>query len=98
MAAGTITSAIPFNATIKISPTKQEAIAITANNASSQQVLCFDGNTWVNDWTATVGGTGTTRRFDVAYETNYGDVIVVYSANVATTNELTYHTKLGSTG
>lgn len=92
------TSGLTFQ--IRISPTKQEAIAGYVNSSGVLQIMCYNGTTWTNEWPTppTVGGTGTTRRFDIAYETNSGDVMVLYSTNVATTNELAYRTKLGSTG
>ncbi len=81
--------------TIRSSPTKTEAIAGYVTNGGVLQVMCFDGSTWVNEWTTTVGGAGTTRRFDISYETNSGDAIVLYGTNVGTTNEMAYRTKSG---
>ena len=84
---------------IKTSPTKQEAIVGYVTNGGVLRIMCFDGNTWTSDWTVTVGGNGTNnQRFGIAYETQSGDVLVVYSTNVAATNEMAYRTKLGSTG
>jgi len=84
---------------IKTSPTKHEAIAGYTDAVGNLKVLCFDGTNWSVEWETAVGvtGTGTTRRFDIGYETASGDVLVVYSTN-AGTNELAYRTKLGSTG
>lgn len=99
---GTQTSALAASSgqtfTLRTSPTKTEAIAGYVTTAGVLNVLCFDGTTWMQEWSATVGGTGTTRRFDIAYETTTGDAMVLYSTNTATTNELAYRTKLGSTG
>ncbi|MBI2450973.1 MAG: hypothetical protein HYV52_01375 [Parcubacteria group bacterium] len=92
----TIAGATGLNFQTRTSPTKQEAIAGYVNSGGSLQIMCYNGTSWTNEWTATVGGTGTTRRFDIAYETNSGDVMVLYSTNAATTNELAYRTKLGS--
>lgn len=84
---------------IKTSPTKQEAIAGYVDNGGTLRILCFDGTTWSSEWTATVGGTGTNdQRFGIAYETNTGDALVVYSTNTATSNEMAYRTKAGSDG
>jgi|GEM_PF-1183773 len=77
------------------SPIKREAIAGYVNNAGLLHVMCFDGKNWQNEWSVNVGGTGTTRRFDIEYETNSGDAIVLYSTNTATNNELAYRTKSG---
>ncbi len=92
------TGASGLTFTIRTSPTKQEAIAAYTTSAGVLRVMCFDGNRWSEDWTVTVGGTSTTRRFDIAYETNSGNVMVLYSRNVSTTNELAYRTKSGSAG
>lgn len=84
---------------IKTSPTKQEAIAGYVNSSGVLRILCYDGTTWSNEWTTTVGGTATNdQRFGIAYEQTTGDVLIVYSTNAASSNELAYRTKLGSTG
>ncbi|TSC85710.1 MAG: Uncharacterized protein G01um101416_824 [Microgenomates group bacterium Gr01-1014_16] len=93
-----LAGAIARNVVTRTSPTKREAIVAYGDNVGTLRVLCFDGSTWSADWSATIGGTGTTRRFDIAYETTSGDVVVAYSTNAATTNEMAYRTKLGSTG
>lgn len=95
---GPLTGASGLTFTIRTSPIKQEAIAAYTTSAGVLRVMCFNGNNWSEDWTVTVGGTSTTRRFDIAYETNSGKAIVLYSTNVGTTNELAYRTKLGSSG
>jgi len=82
----------------RTSPIKTEAITGYVTAAGVLNVMCFDGTTWTQEWNVTVGGTGTTRRFDIAYETSSGDVMVLYSTNTATTNELAYRTKLGTAG
>jgi hypothetical protein len=82
---------------IKTNPlsTKQEAVAGYVKNGTLH-VLCTDGTNWSEDWTQTVGGAELTRRFDIAYETNTGDVLVLYSQDSAGSNELGYRTKPGS--
>ncbi len=84
------------NFVIKTSPTKLEAVAAYVDS-STLRVMCFDGTTWTNEWNAPVGGTGTTRRFDLTYEHQSGDVMVLYSTNSGT-NELDFRTKDGSLG
>lgn len=83
---------------MRMSPTKLEAIAGYITNTGVLQVMCFNGSSWSNEWSINVGGTGTTRRFDISYETNSGDVMVVYSRNAASANALAYNTKSGSSG
>ena len=83
---------------IRTSPVHSEAIAGFVTATGVLNVMCFNGTSWTNEWTATVGGTGTTRRFDISYETGSGDAIVLYSTNTTTTNELAYQTKPGGLG
>jgi Tfp pilus assembly protein PilV len=96
--AGALVASSGQTFTLRTSPTKTEAIAGYVTSAGVLNVLCFNGTTWTQEWSATVGGTGTTRRFDIAYETATGNAVVLFSRNVAATNELAYRTKLGSSG
>ena len=86
----------PRNFIIRTSPKKTEAIAGTVTNSGILYIYCFNGTTWTQDWSATVGGTATTRRFDIAYETNSGKSVVLYSTNNSNSNELNFRTKSGS--
>lgn len=95
---GSLAGNVGRNFAVRTSPTKGEAIAGYITATGVLQIMCFDGSTWTNEWSVTVGGTGSTRRFDIAYETNTGDVMVLYSTNVALINELAYRTKAGSNG
>ncbi len=97
-ASGTTAGAVSLTTMIRTSPTKQEAIAGYVTSGGALQIMCYDGTSWTNEWSAIVGGNGSTRRFDIAYETNSGDVMVLYSTNAGTTNELAYRTKQGTTG
>ena len=83
--------------TIRTNPltSKQEAVAAYVS-AGTLRVLCTDGANWYEEWTQSVGGADATRRFDIAFETNSGDVMVLYSRGVSGTNELGYRTKPGS--
>lgn len=84
------------NVVTKTSPTKSEAIVGYTSSTGTLHVLCYNGSTWSEDWTVTVAGTGTTRRFDIGYETTTGDAMVAYSTNTTTNNEIAYRTKSGS--
>ena len=86
----------PRNFVIRTSPQKIEAIAGTVTSSGVLYIYCFNGTTWTQDWSATVGGTATTRRFDIAYENTTGNAVVLYSTNTATTNELNFRKKLGA--
>ena len=92
----TVSGAAGRNFVIKTSPTKQEAI-VGYVDSSTLRVMCYDGTAWTNEWNVSVGGTGTTRRFDIAYEYQSGNVMVLYSTDSGT-NELDYQTKAGSLG
>lgn len=97
---GTLAGAQPVIVRMKSSPIKEEFIAAYQDNAGNLRVMCYDGAAWSNEWTIAVAssGTPTTRRFDIAYETNSGDVTVAYSRNVAATNALAYRTKSSAAG
>lgn len=84
------------NYVIRTSPTKKEAIVGVSTDTGNLYIYCYNGVTWTQDWSVGVGGSATTRRFDIAYETNSGDAVVLYSTNTATTNELAFRTKAGS--
>ncbi len=86
------------NMVVKTSPNKTEAIAAYTSTAGVLHVQCYNGTTWSEDFTVAVGGTGTTRRFDIGFEKTTGDSMIVYSTNTTTTNELAYRTKAGSSG
>jgi type II secretory pathway pseudopilin PulG len=90
-------SAVGESFKVKTSPTKVEAVAGYVNNSGDLRILCFNGSSWSTEFSVTVGGTGTNdQRFGIAYETNSGDVLVVYSTNTSPTNEMAYRTKPGS--
>lgn len=87
----------PRNFVIRTSPQKSEAIMGTLSTDGKLYIYCTDGTTWTQDWSVTIGvGTTRTRPFDIAYENTSGDVLVAYSTNTATTNEIAYRTKLGT--
>lgn len=92
----TVAGGTALQSVVKASPVQDEFIAGYVNSAGTLQVMCYNGVTWTNEWSVSVGGTGTTRRFDISYETNSGDVVVLYSTNTGTTNELAYRTKPGA--
>lgn len=92
----TISSSAGSSFELRTSPKKREAVAAYVDNWGTLQVFCFDGESWQNDWGAYVGGDSNTRRFDVEYETNSGDVVVVYGTNSSGSNEIAYRTKSGS--
>jgi len=94
-AAGTVSGTQALVSVIKTSPTKQEAVSGYVDASGNLQVMCYDGSAWSNEWTVAVGGTGTTRAFDIAYESNSGDVMVLYGNNGTS---LGYRTKAGSSG
>jgi hypothetical protein len=93
---GTLAGNTGFSFVVKTSPIILEAVAGYVDNGGTLQIMCYDGLTWSNEWSVSVGGAGTTRRFDIAYETSSGDVMVLYSTNAAGTNEMAYNTKPGT--
>ncbi|PKM98533.1 MAG: hypothetical protein CVU79_02590 [Elusimicrobia bacterium HGW-Elusimicrobia-3] len=92
----TVSGAAGVLFTVRTNPltTKQEAVAAYVKSGTLR-VLCTDGANWYEEWTQSVGGADATRRFDIAFETNSGDVMVLYSRGVTGTGELGYRTKPG---
>ena len=87
----------PRNFAVQSSPTKVEAIAGMLSTDGKLYIYCFDGTVWSQDWSVTIGvGTTRTKPFDIAYETTSGDAVVIYSTNVASSNELNLRTKSGT--
>ncbi len=76
-------SAVPLNFIVRTSPKNTEAVAGYSNANGVLQVDCFDGKAWLSEWSATIGDRGSTRKFDIAYETNSGNVMVAYAAESA---------------
>lgn len=95
-AVGTVSGAAAIQSVLKSSPTRNEFVAGYVDSGGTLRVLCYDGTSWTNEWSVSVGGTGTTRRFDIAYEKSSGDVMVAYSTNTAAANAVAYRTKSGS--
>lgn len=97
-ASSTVSGATGLQFVVRTSPIKQEAIAGYMDTLGNLYIMCYNGTSWSNEWSVSVGGNGSTRRFDIAYETNSGDVLVAYSRNTAATNAVDYRTKSGSSG
>ncbi|QQR53159.1 hypothetical protein IPG36_03700 [bacterium] len=91
----TVSGSTPLAMQIKTSPVKTEAIVGYQNSSGTLQIMCYDGTNWSNDWSVSSYGTGVTRAYDIAYEWQSGDVVVMYSTNTATTNELAFRRKAG---
>ncbi|MCX6795324.1 MAG: hypothetical protein NT165_01145 [Candidatus Falkowbacteria bacterium] len=97
-ATATATSSSGSTFILRTSPNNYEALAGFVTAAGVLNVMCYDGTAWSQEWSVTVGGTGSSRRFNISYETNSGDAIVLYGTNAATTNELAYRVKPGGSG
>ncbi len=88
-AAATIRSVI-----VKASPKRDEMIAGIQTTGGVLYIQRWNGTAWSNEWNVTVGNG--MPRFDIAYERNSGEAVIVYSGNVGTTNELRYRVWSGS--
>jgi hypothetical protein len=73
----------------KASPTRDEIIVGVQTTGGVLYIQRYNGTSWSSEWNVTVGD-GNLPRFDIAFEPTSGDALVVYSGNVATTNELRY--------
>jgi predicted CxxxxCH...CXXCH cytochrome family protein len=80
---------------LRASPTnKDQMVAGYVTSGGVLEVLCYNAGTWTKDWTVSVGGTGTTRRFDIAYELTTGIPMVAYTPNAV--DALNYRRKTGA--
>lgn len=79
------------------SPTKQELI-LGYLASGWLHIMCYNGTAWTHEWDRQVFGGGNNRRFDIVYETNSGDVLVLFGIDTGGAQELGYRTKLGTSG
>lgn len=83
---------------LKTAPSKREALfGVTDNTGKDISISCFDGNTWTSEFAVPYTGSST-AGCDLAYETQSGDALVVYSRLVSGANEMAYRTKPGNLG
>lgn len=80
---------------VKQSPTRNELIAGIQTTGGILYIQRWNGTAWSNEWNVTVGN-DSLPRFDIAYERKSGQALVMYTGNVATTNELRYRTYDGT--
>lgn len=86
---GGLTSSTKEQLEIKTSPVRNEKIAVTVNASGVLSVHRWDGVAWRDDWSMEIG-VGYVARATVVYEQVSGRALVIYSRNVAGTNELGY--------
>lgn len=84
----TAAAAVRYNIT-RAAPTRNELITGTVNASGTLTIYRWNGTAWSNEWTVATG-LGNVPRFDIAYEQSSGKAMVLYSRNVATTNEMAY--------
>jgi uncharacterized repeat protein (TIGR01451 family) len=66
-------------AVLKPSPTEYEMVLATYSSADKNlYVQTWDGSAWTSNWNTHLNYDGNERMFDIAYENNSGDVIVVF--------------------
>ncbi len=88
-ATGTAAGDQPASVRTKSARTRDQYISAYVDSGGTLRVMCYDGATWSEDWTVSVGSSADLgRRFDVAYERETDIPMVVYSRNVSGTNEL----------
>jgi len=79
---------------VKSSPTADEMImGVLSSRSNEVHIQTWNGSTWTSNW-GTTTKIANYRSFDIAYEKNSGDVIVVFGdAN----NNLKYRKRVGGT-
>ncbi len=80
---------------IQPSPMRNEFIAGIQTTAGMLYIQRWNGSTWSNEWSVSVGNSSM-PRFDIEYEALSGQALVVYTGNVATVNEMRYRVWNGS--
>jgi hypothetical protein len=67
---------------LKASPVANEMIlGVYSTATKALYIQTLSGGTWTANWSSVLGYGGATRVFDIAYERNTGDVIVVFGNN-----------------
>ncbi len=79
------------------SPKENTATAAYIDEYGYLRTMCYDGARWHQEWSVQISSDVAYRTFDIAYETNSGDAMVLYATDAAATNELAYRTKTGGT-
>jgi len=74
---------------VEASPTRDELTAAVVSTTGMLYVYRWNGTAWAAQWNIAIGNWNV-QAFDVAYEQTSGDAVVMYTGNVATTNELRY--------
>ena len=74
---------------VEASPTRDEVIAAVVSTTGTLYVYRWNGTAWAAQWNVAIGNWNV-QGFDVAYEQASGDAVVMYTGNVATTNEIRY--------
>ena len=83
---------------MRTSPTAHYALAGYYDASATLTIMCFDGATWTQEFSAQSGGIGNRHRFDIAFEKNSGDALIFYSKGSYANGKLGYRTKSGATG
>ena len=74
---------------VKSSPTRDEMLVGIQSTNGNLYIQRWNGSIWASEWNVAVGD-GNLPRFDIVYEQNSGEALVVYGTNTATNNEIAY--------
>ncbi len=95
---GTFIASVGPTWIIKTAPNSRIALAGYYDSSATLTIMCFDGVTWTREFQAQSGGVGNRHRFDIAFEKNSGDAMIVYSKGAHVFGDLGYRTKSGALG
>ncbi len=95
---GTFTATVGPTWIIRTAPNAHYALAGYYDSSATLHIMCFDGTTWSKEFAAQSGGVGNRHRFDIAFEKNSGDALILYSKGAYANAKLGYRTKSGTTG
>jgi len=84
---------------LKEAPTRDEYMLITSHSGSYFYVQRYNGSSWSSEWQDGVSVSGMSRRnyFNIEYEQNSGDALVVYEYMQSNDRTVAYRTYNGST-
>ncbi len=91
-------TALTYYSNVVEAPTRDEYIMVSTHADQPMHVQRYDGSSWSSEWSSTEDVFGSYRNyFNVAYEHNSGDALVVYENTETLNQTIAYRTYDGST-
>ncbi|VAV82284.1 hypothetical protein MNBD_DELTA01-15, partial [hydrothermal vent metagenome] len=82
---------------LKEAPTRDEYILLTTHSSQPLYVQRYNGSSWSSEWSSPMSISGSSRNFfNVEYEQQSGDALVVYETTTTSNKTVAYRTYNGS--